>query len=832
MSKTKNIEEIFPLLSVDEDGLMVSKNGDLGLAFRITYPEIFVQSENSYATCLEAIFSAVKNLGEGFLVHKQDFFIEDTYEPDFSYIEDNDFVLRQNEVNLEGRPFLDHKGYLYVILPSSDPTKRNSTASSLFKRMNLSDNLVKGKALANFQEKVKGFVRTVNQSRLFTIRKLDRDQIVGTKETMGLLNEYFTLSFEDRNLYDITSLDGSFRVGNKASQTFVINELDQYPQELPPIVSYRDYSTDRTQMPASYGLNFGLNLRCNHIYNQMFYIPRQQEMSSRITGEIKRHFSFSAWSRDNTFSMEQKTEFLDTLKTGATVAVLAHYNVQTFHTSQGQMEAQKDEVSSAIQSTGFISKVATTYGEQLYWSCIPGNASEIGKDMLATVFLDNAIAMWNLETNYRESPYQNAGVLLTDRFGAPRVVDIFHSPMKEGLISNRNFVVVGPSGSGKSFTMNNLMYYLLSSRAHVTIIDIGHSYKRMGEIMGAHYITHSQEDPIRLNPFYFKGDEYGFNKEKTSELKEEFKQVITQILFILFKKDDQRISKAEEVTVFDMVSQYYNHLDAHPHIRPCFNTFYEYARDGYPARFNETGGRRGVEFDLDNFYYVLRPFYKGGQYDYLLNADNNIDYSDEQFVIYELDNIKDHPILLPVVTLMITNTYVTKLFGLQGVLKILVIEEAWRAVSSEFFATFLLWAFKTARKHFGAIGVVTQEIEDLLKSVIIKDAIVQNTDIKILMDLRKYVQQADEVLALFKINRGNLAQIFSINRSMADDERGPYKEMALILGDSCKVYGVEVSKYGAALFTTEPTEVAQIKRLAERKNISQKDAALEWAEDQ
>ena len=99
----------------------------------------------------------------------------------------------------------------------------------------------------------------------------------------------------------------------------------------------------------------------------MFYIPKQQEMSSRIMGEIKRHFSFSAWSRDNTFSMEQKTEFLDTLKTGATVAVLAHYNVQTFHTSQEQMEAQKDEVSSAIQSTGFISKVATTYGEQLYF---------------------------------------------------------------------------------------------------------------------------------------------------------------------------------------------------------------------------------------------------------------------------------------------------------------------------------------------------------------------------------------------------------------------------------------------------------------------------------
>lgn len=829
MSQAKNIADIFPLLSVDEDGLIVTKNADLCLAFRIDYPEIFVQSEMSYATCIEAVHTAVKNLGEGFMVHKQDFFIEDTYEPDYSYIENNDFVLRQNEANFNGRAFLDHKGYLYVIYPSSDPAKRASTSSSLFKKLSLPRDLTKGKTLTFFREKVKSFASTINQSRLLRVTRLDREQVVGSKQVVGLLDEYFTLSFEDKNLYDISSSEGQFRVGNQASYTFVINELDQYPQELQPVVSYRDYSTDRTQMPASYGLNFGLNLRCNHVYNQVFYVPAQQATAARIQAEIKRHFSFSAWSQDNKFSMQQKEEFLEELKAGATVAVLAHFNVQTFHTHADRLETQKDEVSSAIQSTGFISKVATTYGEQLYWSCIPGNASELGHDMLATVYLDNAIAMWNMETDYRHSPYQHAGVLLTDRFGAPRVVDIFHQPMKDNLISNRNFTVVGPSGSGKSFTMNNLLYYLLSARAHVTIVDIGHSYKRMGEIMGARYVTHSPEDPIRLNPFYFKVDKFGFNREKVSELKEEFKQTITRILFILFKKDGDTISKSEEVTIFDMVTEYYNHLDRHSFIRPCFNTFYEFARDIYPERFAATGGRPGIEFDLESFYYVLSPFYQGGQYDYLLNAEDEIDYSDEPFVIYELDNIKDHPILLPVVTLMITNTYVTKLFNLSGVLKILVIEEAWRAVSSEFFATFLLWAFKTARKHFGAIGVVTQEIEDLLKSEIIKDAIVQNTDIKILMDLRKYVQQADEVLALFKINRGNLPQIFSINRSMKNTDRGPYKEMALILGDTCKVYGVEVSRSGAALFTTEPTEVAQIKRLAGERGISQKDAALEWA---
>ena len=138
-------------------------------------------------------------------------------------------------------------------------------------------------------------------------------------------DEYCTRSFDDKNIYDVTSQDGQFRVGNQGGYTFVVNELDQYPQDLQPIVSFRDYSTDRTVMPASYGLNFGLNLRVPHVYNQIFYIPKQQELATRMQGDIKRHFSFSAWSRDNTYSMEQKTDFLDKLKGGSTLAVLAHY---------------------------------------------------------------------------------------------------------------------------------------------------------------------------------------------------------------------------------------------------------------------------------------------------------------------------------------------------------------------------------------------------------------------------------------------------------------------------------------------------------------------------
>lgn len=838
MKKVKKIEDIFPILSVDDNGLIFTKNADIAIAFSIDYPEIFRQTEASYQSCFDSLMAAVKNLGEGYLVHKQDFFIEDKYEPNLSYNESNDFVIRQNEMNFKDRPFVNHKAFIYVILPSSDPLKRDSTSSAIFRKHFVPKNITNNKSIANLIEKSKSFQLTINQSKLFTIKRLDKDDILGTKNSAGLLDLYFTLAIDDRNLYDLSSNDGNFKVGNKDTYTFVINDLDQYRAELPNIVSYLDFSTDRTQMPASYGLAFGLNLPINHVYNQILYIPKQNEISLDLIAQSKKHKSFSTWSRDNTFSMEQKTTFIDTLKLGG-LAIKAHFNIQIFHSSKEQLDNYKDFVSSSIQNQGFISKVATTYAEQVYWSCIPSNCSELGVDNFATCLLDNGVALWNLESNYKESPYQNSGILLTDRFGSPRIVDIFFEPLKQKLINNRNFTVIGPSGSGKSFTMNNMVYYLLASGAHITIVDIGHSYRRLGEIMGAKYIEHTDEKPISLNPFYFEPPiEANLNREKLNELKEEFKQVICKIIFLLFKKDGESISKSEEVTIFSMVSEYYNYLDkvnlnknkaSHGYIRPCFDTFYDFTKNEYPKIFELAGGREGEEFDLKKFFFVLTPFYKGGNYSYLLNGNEDIDLSKEPFVIYELDNIKDHPILLPIITLMITNTYVTKLFGVRGKLKTLIIEEAWRAVSSDFFANFLLWAFKTARKHLGSIGVVTQEIEDLLKSPIIRDAIVQNTDIKIILDIRKYLQESDNVLKLFKITEANIPQIFSINRQTSTSNRGKFKEMAVVLGEDCKVYGVEVSKYAYALYTTEATEVDQIKAIAREANISQKEAAIIWA---
>lgn len=826
------IETIFPLLQVTEDGLVVSKNGDISLFFEIKYPEIFITSNNQYSQVIESLMNACRSLGEGFIIHKQDFFVEEKYKPDFSYTSDE--IIRENERYFSDRPFTKHRGFIYLTLVSSDPMKRNSAMSSLFKKSLVSKKMHEKKYLGAFYERVNSFVSAVNQTKILTLTKLSRDAIVGTKDTAGLLNYYFTFSFDDTNIYDINKENSNFKVGNKNTYTFVINDLEQFPNEVAPLANFKDFSGAQN-MPISFGSSFGMNLPFNHVYNQIFYVCKQAQLISDKVAETKKHYSFSSWSRDNTFSMEQKTRFVDTMKHGE-LAVKAHFNIQIFHENLNVLNEYKDITSGAIANSQFASKMATTYSEQLYWSCIPGNCQEVGSDNLFTCFLSNAISLLALETNYEASPYQPNGLLLTDRFGLPRIVDIFMKPRTEGLIDNRNFTLVGPSGSGKSFFTNNLIYYLRYSGAHITIVDIGHSYKRLGQVLGAKYVEHSDENPISLNPFYIDP-----LTMQDSKLNEEFKQVIVQILFLLYKKESERERKSEEVTLFNMVNEFYKHIahvnskvsiNSPSYIKPSFNSFYEFVRDAFPAIFEKTGGRAEKEFDITNFLYIIQPFYKGGQYDYLLNGSDETELSKHPFVIYELDNIKDHQILLPIITLMITNSYITKLFNVRGVLKVLIIEEAWKAISSDYFAQFLLWAFKTARKHFGSIGVVTQEIEDLLKSPIIRETIVQNADIKIILDIKKYEENSDTIFDLFKISKSNQPQIFSINKQLpSSSHRGAFKETAIILGKKCKVYGTEVSKYAYSLFTTEATEVDQIKAIAIEQNVDLKEASIIWADN-
>jgi conjugation system TraG family ATPase len=204
---------------------------------------------------------------------------------------------------------------------------------------------------------------------------------------------------------------------------------------------------------------------------------------------------------------------------------------------------------------------------------------------------------------------------------------------------------------------------------------------------------------------------------------------------------------------------------------------------------------------------VLRPYYKGGEFDYLLNGRENLDLLDQPFIVVELDNIKDHPILFGVVTLILMELFISKMRRLAGVRKVLTIDEAWKAIAKSGMAEFLRYAFKTIRKFNGIPIVVTQELDDLVSSPVIKDAIINNADIKILMDMRKFQGKFDKLQETLGLSEKGKTILLSVNKDL--------REIFIdIGGQDMKVYRNELCPEEYFAFTTEGRERVEVMRLA------------------
>ena len=363
----------------------------------------------------------------------------------------------------------------------------------------------------------------------------------------------------------------------------------------------------------------------------------------------------------------------------------------------------------------------------------------------------------------------------------------------------------GGSGGGKSMLCNHIFRSLYDQGAHITIVDIGGSYKGLCDLVGGYYFTYTEEDPIRLNPFFLSDGE---------TLDSEKKESLKQLLVTLWKQEHETFNRSEYVALSNALQGYYAKLASEPSIFPCFNSFYEYLRSDYVSLLREQGVKERY-FDIENFLYVLRPYYKGGEFDYLLNATENLEMLNERFIVFELDNIRENPILLPVVSLIITELTISKMRKIPAILKAFAIEEAWKAMMQAGMSLFMKFAWKTFRKLYGIPIVVTQEIDDLISSPIIKEAIISNSDIKILMDMRQFVNKFDGLQATLGMSDKGRNLLFSVNQGNEPDRK--YREFYLELGGKImKVLRYEPSPEEYFAYTTEGKEKVKVMEYAKK----------------
>jgi conjugation system TraG family ATPase len=814
----KLLDDLFPIMGVEHDCIL-SGQGDITVAFEAKLPEIFTLSDQEYEAFHQAWVKALKVLPGFSVFHKQDWFTGSKYAPDFTK-EDTSFLTRSSERFFNERPFLDHACYIFLTKKPAGRRSSTSLFSNLLRRSVVPPQVLNPQLLQDFLDSAGQFKRIMEDSGFVTLKRLPEKVLLSTDRTIGVIEKYCFLSERDDEflIKDIQFKDG-IQIGDQHCQLYTLGDAEDLPTLCGSRINYDRYSTDRTKFSVGFASSLGQLLPCNHIYNQYIFFESSQKTLQKLESKRLRLQSLSAYSRENTIARDATNDFLNEAISQQRLPVKAHFNLLVWTDNKEDAKDIKNLVSSSLAQMDAAAKQETVGAPQIFWAGIPGNEADFPVNDTFDTFAEQATCFLNMETAYRSS-LSPVGLRLGDRLtGKPVHVDISDEPVKKGICTNRNKFILGPSGSGKSFFTNHMVRSYYEQGTHVVLVDVGHSYKGLCDMVGGYYFTYEEKSPIRFNPFYI---------EEGDSLDTEKKESIKTLLLALWKKDNETFNRSEYVALSNALQLYYEKLEKNDSVFPCFNTFYQFLQDEFVLVL-QTDKVKEKDFDVSNFLYVLRPYYKGGEFDYLLNATENLDLLKERFIVFELDNIKDHPILFPVVTIIIMEVFISKMRKLKGVRKMILIEEAWKAIAREGMAEYIKYLFKTVRKFFGEAVVVTQEVEDIISSPVVKQAIINNSDCKILLDQSKYQNKFEQIQELLGLTEKEKALILSVNK--ANDPTKKYKEVFISLGGMLsKVYRTEVSPEEYMAYSTEETEKVKVMQYARKYGSIEKGIAALTAE--
>ena len=458
--KTATLESKFPLLSV-EHGCIVSKDADITVAYKVELPELFTLTKAEYESVHSTWAKAVKVLPNYSIVHKQDFFIEESYRPDICK-DDLSFLSRSFERHFNERPYLQHTCYLFLTKTTKERSRTTSSFNALTRNFIIPKEMTDRETVTRFMESCEQFERIVNDSGLLRMTRLTDEEITGTDTSAGIIEKYFSLSQTDTTcLKDIGLYPEEMRVGDDILCLHTLSDVEDLPGKVGTDCRFEKLSTDRSDCRLSFAAPVGVLLSCNHVYNQFIFIDDHAENLKNFEQTARNMQSLSRYSRANQVNKEWIDEYLNEAHSKGLISVRCHCNVMAWSDDRDELKRIRNDVGSQLALMECKPRHNTTDTPTLFWAGIPGNEADFPAEESFYTFLGQALCLFVEETNYKSSlsPF---GIKMVDRVsGRPLHIDISDLPMKKGITTNRNKFILGPSGSGKSFFTNHMVrqYY-------------------------------------------------------------------------------------------------------------------------------------------------------------------------------------------------------------------------------------------------------------------------------------------------------------------------------------------------------------------------------------
>lgn len=845
-------EKIFPLMSV-RDGVIVSRRGDITLGWKVELFPAFSCDATDYEDLLQTMASAVRSLAAGIviggqeawvMIHRQDVFLKEKYEADHV----DGFLGSSYENHFAGREYLSHDQYVYVTLCSKSSALGKGSSSGLLGGLP-SSVLFDRVAVDSFVNKAREFM-SIAFSR-FSVRELSDDDLLGDSSSAGLIQSVFMLGDRGPVLSDVVFDASSVQVGEKKLFAYSVNDADRMPGSVRSVRKIDSLSGLNSEVLLSFGSSVGIGLDCEHIVNHYILVPPQLVVLNELETKRRNMFSMSKGSAENRVNAEGIQEFIDRVHSDQLFVVYSHVNVLAW-SSEEDASKVKSQVGSALSSMGVIAVQDLVDTPVLWYSAIPGAACEIGSDNLMIMELKSALCFSAVDTF--QAGFEGGMFKISDRLRhIPLRLDTQELAYKKRLIDNYNAFILGPSGSGKSFFTNLYVRNCYDSGSQVFIIDVGDSYQGLCSIIkeesggiDGQYLTWEDDNPFTFNPFV---DYRNWVKpDGTVELNSEGIDFFLSLLKGMWVPAGGWNSGAENCLVSFVERFVYNYLNSHEcdEELPVFDDFFSFIEMEIAlmikddrcssARFKEEavvgvddsgnktyagywlGNTRITEksFDIDEFKKALSSYSLNGRFGFLLNERNPKDLLNSRFVVFEvrkISSVKDST-FYSLCIFCIVNAFDRKMRSNDG-FKVMVIEEAWKAISNESMAPYLRELWKTSRKYSTSATVVTQEINDIMASDVIKDAIIQNSAIKVLLEQTKNVEVLKEIVSYLGLNDKDRSQLMSINRGVQPGAK--YREVFISLGGSYSgVFATEVSREEAWAYESEYEKKKPMLALSEK----------------
>lgn len=835
----------FSVEEVDGMGVLYTKTGEYSAVLRFENPvQKFSANIDGYYDFTRLFVAIAETLGEGYALHKQDVFVRKRFHDENG--NQHEFLSESYFRYFQGREYTDASTYLTI----TQENKKSRLMSYDSKKWR--DFLVKVR-------KVHDQLRDAGINARF----------LSSQEASDFIDRFFAQDFR-RKTVSMTGFkvdDEQISMGDRKTKVYSLIDVDAI--NLPSLIRpFTDIEVNNTSMPVDLlSLVDSVPGAESVVFNQMIFVPNQKRELSLLEKKKNRHASMP--SPSNQIAVEDIKKVQEIIARESKLLVYAHYNIVVTVGKDTDLQKCTNYLENAFGRMGIhISKRAYNQLE-LFVNSFPGNCYATSEDYDRFLTLcDSAACLMYKEriVHSEDTPYQ---VYYTDRQGVPVAIDISGKEGKEKLTDNSNFFVLGPSGSGKSFYVNSMVRQAHEQNTDIVLVDTGNSYEGLCEYFSGKYISYTKEHPITMNPFAIKREEW--NIEKLGFLK--------NLVMLIWKGSQGTVSKTEDRLIEQVINEYYGayfngfdgfsaqqrsdlrqglliddrnnpkYIGDDDEVRDSrvdkllddiegrrrllkvselsFNSFYEYSVQRIPAICKEN---QITGIDISTYRYMMKDFYRGGSHEKTLNESMDSSLFDETFIVFEIDSIKDDPLLFPLVTLIIMDVFLQKM-RIKKNRKMLIIEEAWKAIASPMMAEYIKYLYKTARKFWASVGVVTQEIQDIIGSEIVKEAIINNSDVIMLLDQSKFRERFDTIKAILGLTDVDCRKIFTINRLENKDGRAFFREVFIRRGQTSNVYGVEEPRECYMTYTTERAEKEALKLYKRQLGCNHQQAIEAYCRD-